>query len=257
MLNQKTLIYVGMGLLALSSLTGGVHPDQWLKLAGIQIPTVVLNDNVASAATAKAGGERQIHENHIGDIDSSLGQPIVIEPTALQLVYLARTGNKDRVVWKETPGKLYDEIDELESSGSGKHIAYRAQANGKYMVILDQVESATYDAAQNIRFSSDGEHIAFEAQIKGKWTILLDNTPLVTEGEIVPNTLVFIPGTAQLAFVKQNGEQRMVQVAGQTGEGFDNIFNLAPLDADKDGMAGVSYLALQGDQVWSIEQRIK
>lgn len=256
MINFKTILYVGFGLAALSSLVRqDPQLEGWIKNFLALAPTTPPVS--ASSSDNTPGGNRQIIEHRLNTIDRNLGAPTALVSAEGNLAYVAQANDKYRVVWQDTPGAPYDSIAELHFSPDGKHIAYRAVRSGKYLVIRDQQESKEYQAVQRILFSPDSEHLAYEALMDGKWMVVMDDEPMTAHDDLVLGSLLFIPGGDQVAFIRHSGDKFTVIAAGQAGRSFDVIFNLEPLAPNDAGVPGTSYLGLDGNEFWSIEQRIK
>lgn len=102
--------------------------------------------------------------------------------------YIARVGDRFRVVHNNKPGKLYKEIDgsTLMLSQDGQHVGYGASydaapgassgsdSNAKWVLVHDGIEEGPFNSLGPPVFSPDGKHIAFECKIGERWKIFVD-----------------------------------------------------------------------------------
>lgn len=105
------------------------------------------------------------------------------------VAYLARVGDKVRVVHNGKPGKLYKEIDgtTLVVSLDGKHVGYGASndsslgagssssSSAKWLLVHDDKEEGPFDSLGPPAFSPDGRHIAFECKMGERWKMFIDD----------------------------------------------------------------------------------
>lgn len=108
------------------------------------------------------------------------------------VAYIAKVGDKIRVVHNGKPGKLYGDVDgyTLSLSQDGQHVGYGASTGSsqgagsgsesgvKWMLVHDGIEEGPFDSIGPAVFSPDGRHIAFECKKGARWKMFVDNKAL-------------------------------------------------------------------------------
>lgn len=107
------------------------------------------------------------------------------------VAYIARVGDKLRVVHNGKPGKLYKDIDgsTLVVSLDGQHVGYvasnhsiKAAGSGsgtgqQWLLVHDDREDGPFDSLGPPAFSPDGKHIAFECKKGERWKMCVNGKP--------------------------------------------------------------------------------
>ena len=126
-------------------------------------------------------------------------------------------------------GPVYDQIERLQFSPGGKHVAYAASGEGwRWRLVLDGVEWGSYDAIGPVTFSDDGERVAFVAQKGRKHVVVVDGHE-GPEYDDLREDIVFSPDGGRVAYVARKGRERIAVVDGQDGPAYDDIGTGSPV----------------------------
>jgi len=107
------------------------------------------------------------------------------------VAYIAKVGDKVRVVFNGKPDKFYRDIDSstLSISSDGQHVGYAASndssqgagsgsgSGAKWMLVHDGKEEGPFDSLGPPVFSPDGQHLAFECKKGERWKMCVDSKP--------------------------------------------------------------------------------
>lgn len=134
------------------------------------------------------------------------------------VAYIARVGDKVRVVHNGKPGKLYREIDgtTLVVSQDGQHVGYGASYDSsqgagsssssgvKWLLVHDGMEEGPFDSLGPPAFSPDGRHIAFECKKGERWKMFIDDKPYGDAFSYIDKPV--FSGDSKLLFFGETGE---------------------------------------------------
>lgn len=200
MQRKGLLIMVKVLVLTLLLIAGGCSKHEQ-PAAGATVQVMLEPRGSAAVLSVFAADERPTasgssHKNAQGkDVKKQVTQNTQTAYFHVELVrsgkgvaYIAKVGDKLRVVHNGKPGKLYGDIDatKLAVSQDGQHVAYGASygssqgagsaiATGiKWFIVRDGIEIGPFDALGPPVFSPDGQHIAFECKIGERWKMFVD-----------------------------------------------------------------------------------
>lgn len=177
-----TTIIVGI-IILLISLSGGCSRD---KPRSASAPTskspgvVSKTTDLATISEEEGPDEPAAGSGHFGRSKADSQPPVfavLFNDNGTGVAYIARVGERVRVVLNGRPGKLYDEIESytLTVSPDGQRVAYGARLGDKWYPVVDGVEKGPFVIRGRLSFSPDSRHAAYEAQVGDKWYMFVDD----------------------------------------------------------------------------------
>jgi len=122
-------------------------------------------------------------------------------------------------------------------------------------VVVGAQELGPYDQAGIPVFSPDGGQMAYLGVSGNSQFVVVEGQPQKAY-DLVGNP-VFSSEGGHLAYVARMGDKRFVVVDGQTSESYDFIFNSSQGGVYFDSASRFHYLALRGDKVYLIEEKLE
>ena len=150
---------------------------------------------------------------------------LTISSDSTRIVYVAKEGKKEFVVFNDKTEKPYDKVRDIIFSADSKRVAYVAQTGTRIQLVLDGNESTAYQEIGKPAFSTDSKHIAYRARNGGKDFMVVNGK----EGRKFDQAWepVFSPDSKYLAYGAKQGN--------------DLYWIVEPLvtlpDTDQDGLA--------------------
>lgn len=219
---------------------------------------------------------------------------VVFSPDSEHYAYDGQIGGKMVVILDGTKLDDFDNSSNPEFSPDSQRLAYRASLNGDSFVVVDGEKGPINDGyITNITFSPDSQRLAYRADLDGKEVMIIDGeiqldtwsypifSPdsqhvaysthdggiehLIFDGEEIEkydtiNNITFSPDSNHLLFIAQDDDiwDEYVVVDGIEGKKYDDILmhNVSE-SIIFDSPNKFHYLAIQGDEVYLVEELIK
>lgn len=139
-----------------------------------------------------------------------------------KLAYIAREGDRYFVVVNGREGKRYASVTGLTLSGDGRP-AYIAQSRGKQFVVAGVAESDRHDEVRSPAWSGDGRHFGYAARSEEAWSVIVDDDVRwqLSAGE--PGQVTLNNDGSRAACVVQLDACELVETDGVRGRAFDSV----------------------------------
>jgi hypothetical protein len=122
------------------------------------------------AAGAGAGAGSQV----IAELPPGAPEEFTMAERGAGAAYVAKEGEKFRVVHNGRAGKPYDEVAGLTVSPDGRRFAHAARLADGWHVVVDGQESEPFEEVANLDLGPEGAHAAWQARVAGGWHVVVD-----------------------------------------------------------------------------------
>jgi len=218
--------------------------------------------------------------------------PPVFSSDGKHLAYIARTGPKKAVVVDSILQSQHDNVDERSLAfGTDGRVTYRAIDKGiscfirggrpaspdsgnthqrdrtevrkvgsvtvGLSVVHDTITGPVYNEIAGLAYSADSARFGYIARTGADWFAVIDGKPGKSHPFIFKNSLAFSADGKHALFASKAGNTRFVVLDDRPGKGYDLIFAEDDRPVVVDSEQSFHYLALKGDSVFVVEERIR
>lgn len=220
--------------------------------------------------------------------------PPVFSPDGKHVAYVTRTGPKMAVVLDSVMQAPHDDviINSLEFTGPSAQLSYIITINKRDLVrirngriamadkappipryrvttrwagdvaigiavVHDNTYGPVYNQIGGMAYSPDSGRFAYVARKSTDWFSVIDGKQGKAHPFIFGNSLVFTADGRHTLFATKTGNKRFVVLDDRPGQGYDLIFAEGDQPLMLDSERSFHYLALKGDSVFVVEEKIK
>ena len=218
---------------------------------------------IGITAFAEEKSPRIVSERPITQISFSswIQETFRVSPDNRRVAYVIKVGNKQCVVVDGKEEKQYDGIgaNSLIFSPDSKRVAYGARLGNNWFVVVDRKEKKQYDdiAKGTPLFSPDSKRVAYGAREGVTWFVVVDEKEEKQYDDIGQGSPLFSPDSKRVAYGARVGNKWCVVVDRKEEKQYDGIVTKREGSIIFDSAESLHYLALIGNDIYLVEERIK
>lgn len=218
--------------------------------------------------------------------------PPLFSPDGQHLAYVARTGPRKFAVLDSLPQQPYDDVlvPTLSFDGPGGRLTYAAVDRGKralvrdggpaaaasaprprhrieprlvggvtvgLSVVRDSIPGPVYDQIAGTAYGPDSARFAYVARRGPDWFAVVDGRPGTSHPRIFGNSLAFTADGRHVLFASRSGGRSYAVAGDRPGAPYHLLFAEDDRPIAIDSAGAFHYLALRGDSVFVVEERIR
>lgn len=218
--------------------------------------------------------------------------PPLFGPGGEHLAYVARTGPKRFAVLDSLPQQPHDDllVPTLSFRGPGGSLTYTAVDQGKQAlvrdgrpaaegpaprprhrieprrlggvtvglsVVRDSIPGPVFDEIAGAAYGPDSARFAYLARRGPDWFVVADGKPGKSHPHIFGNSLAFTADGRHVLFASRSGGRSYAVADDRPGAPYHLLFAEEDRPVAVDSAGAFHYLALRGDSVFVVEERIR
>lgn len=196
---------------------------------------------------------------------SWIRETLKVSPDNKRVGYVTQVGNKKFLVVDGKEEKPYDGIMPGSPifSPDSKRVAYAVhvldyQRNNQFVVIDGKEGKQYYGVGQgSFTFSPDSKRVAHAALLANQWFAVVDGKEGKPYDGIMPRTPIFSLDSRRVAYGAQVGNKKLVVIDRKEGKDYDDIVTDGGGKIIFDSPDSVHYLAVNADNIFLVEERLK